>query len=222
MAYKLFGASASPFVRKVMVTLAEKGLDFESDPINPFSPPENYRDISPLGKIPAFQDGDKYLADSSVICAYLERRNPQPPMYPSDDYDYCQALWFEEFIDSGFVPKAGGGIFLPLVVGPVMMNTPVTPEIRAEVQKCLTEEVEPMWEYLDGALGDREFFVGDSLTIADITVASIHVNLWHAGVDVDPARWPRLAAFIGRMHARPSFKAIIEDEMAVWNRRDAA
>ena len=204
----------------MLVYLAEKGLDFESEPVNPFSPPENYRDISPLGKIPAFQDDDKTLADSSVICAYLERRHPELALYPREDYAYARALWFEEFIDSGFVPEAGLGIFFPLVVAPVMMNQPVTPEIRAQVAKCLSEEVEPMWGYLEGELGTREFFVGDSLSIADITVASMHANLWHANVDVDPNRWPNLAAFIGRMHARPSFKTIIDEKMAVWNRRD--
>ncbi len=222
MPYKLFGASVSPYVRKVLVTLAEKGLEFEADPVNPFSPPEHYRDISPLGKIPALQHDDKTLADSSVICAYLERRHPEPALYPTDDYAYARALWLEEYIDSGMVPKAGPGIFFPLVIGPVMMDQPVTAEVRAQVEKCVSEDIEPMWDYLEQALGEEDFFVGNALTVADITVASIHVNLWHAGIDVDPGRWPHLSAFLARMHARASFKAIIDDEIAVWNRRDAA
>jgi glutathione S-transferase len=222
MPYKVYGASVSPFVRKVLVYLAEKGLDYEHDPVNPFSPPENYKAISPLGKIPAFQDGDKTLADSSVICQYLERRHPKPALYPGDDYDYARALWFEEFMDGAFVPKAGTGVFFPLVVAPMMRSEPVTYEVRASVAKCLDEEVSPLWDYLEGELGNREFFVGTKLTVADITVASMHVNLFHAGVDVDAGRWPHLADFVARMHARPSFKAIIDEEMPVWNRRDAA
>ena len=222
MPYKLFGLSISPFVRKVLVTLAEKGLECEVDPVNPFSPPDDYRDISPLGKIPALQDGDKTLADSSVICTYLERRHPTPSLYPSDDYDYARTLWLEEFMDGGFVPKAGPGVFFPLVAAPIMMDQPVTPEIRAQAEKCVHEELEPMWDYLEQELANQEFFVADTLSIADITVASIHVNLYHAGVDIDPERWPGLAAFVERMHARPSFKAIIDEEMSVWNKRDAA
>jgi glutathione S-transferase len=132
MSYQVFGASVSPFVRKVLVFLAEKGIAFDHDPVNPFSPPKNYRDTSPLGKIPALKDGDKTLADSSVICSYLERRHPEPALYPSDDYAYARALWFEEFMDGGFTPKAGGGFFFPLGIAPLMLYQPGTPEIRAD------------------------------------------------------------------------------------------
>lgn len=221
MSYKLFGASVSPFVRKTLVYLAEKGLEFESDPVNPFDPPDDYRKISPLGKIPSLTDGDKSLADSSVICAYLERQNPTPALYPNDDYAYARALWIEEFIDSGFVPKAGGGIFFPLVVAPAM-GTEVTEETKAAAQKVLKEDIEPMWDYLEQELGSNEYFVENTLSIADIAVASPHVNLYLAGFDVDATRWPNLAGFLKRMHARPSFKAIIDQEIPVWSRRDAA
>ena len=219
MGYKLYGTSVSPFVRKVLVYLAEKGISFDHDPINPFSPPDNYREISPLGKIPALVDGDKTIADSSVICTYLERKNPTPALYPSNDYEHAQALWIEEFIDAGFVPKAGGNVFFPLVVAPMMMQQPVTAEIRASAEKTIQEDIEPMWDYLNGEIGDNEFFVGNKLSVADISVASIHLNLNHADVDPDPSRWPQLARFIERMFARPSFAKIIEEEVPIWSPR---
>ncbi|MEM7466331.1 MAG: glutathione S-transferase family protein [Pseudomonadota bacterium] len=216
MAYKVYGTSISPFVRKVLVYLAEKNIEFDHDPVNPFAPPDDYRKISPLGKIPALVEGDKSLADSSVICQYLERKHPKPAMYPSSDFDYAQALWFEEFIDGGFTPKAGGNVFFPMVVAPKMMNQPVTDEVRAAVETSLAEEVQPMWDYLESEIAGKDFFVGDTLSIADIAVASIHVNLLHAGVLVDTDRLPNLARFVERMHARPSFAVLIEEEKAVW------
>ncbi len=219
MAYQVFGASVSPFVRKVLVFLAEKTLAVELDPVNPFSPPDNYRETSPLGRIPAFRDGDKTLADSSVICAYLERRHPTPALMPADDYAYARALWFEEYIDSGFAPVAGGNVFRPLVILP-MMKQPVTADIRAEVARVVREDLAPMWDYLEGEIAAREFFVGDAFSLADISVASIHVNLLHAGVDVAADRWPQLAGFIGRMFARPSFRAIIDEETPIRSRRE--
>jgi len=42
------------------------------------------------------------------------------------------------------------------------------------------------------------------------------VNLKHAGVGVDAKRWPKLAAFVQRMHARPSFAPLIAEETAMW------
>ena len=219
MGYKIFGTSVSPFVRKVLVYLAEKEIPFENDPVNPFAPPDNYRDISPLGKIPALLDEGKTLADSSVICHYLERKHPAPPMYPSDDYDFARALWIEEFIDAGFVPKAGGNVFFPLVVAPKMMQQPVTDEVRADVERSLAEEIQPMWEYLESEISGHEYFVADELSIADIAVASIHVNLFHAGIDVDEDKLPNLAQFIQRMHTRPAFAQLIAEETPIWSNR---
>ncbi len=221
MGYTLYGASVSPFVRKVLVYLDEKGITFEHDPVNPFSPPANYREVSPLGKIPALKDGERTLADSSVICAYLERRHPAPPLYPKDDYAWAQALWFEEFMDGGFVPKAGVGIFFPLVVQPMMTKQEVTDETRAQAAKVLNDDIVPMWDYLEKALGANEYFVENTFSIADIAVASMHVNLFHAGFDVDAKRCPRLAAFVQRLFARPSFKSIIDAETPTWSRRAA-
>ncbi|MEQ8233943.1 MAG: glutathione S-transferase family protein [Gammaproteobacteria bacterium] len=218
----LYGANVSPFVRKVRAYLAEKGLDYTLEPVNPFDPPDGYRTLSPLGKIPAWRDDDITLADSSVICLYLERRHPRPPLYPADDRDWARALWFEEYIDGAFVAKAGGGVFFPLVLAPMMMNQPVTEEVRATVSKVIDDDLRPMWDYLEGALGSHAFFVGDTLSMADLAVASVHVNLYHAGVDVDAAAWPNLAAFVERMFARPSLANLIAEETPTWSRRDAA
>ncbi|MBK6659114.1 MAG: glutathione S-transferase N-terminal domain-containing protein [Proteobacteria bacterium] len=119
MTYKLLGANVSPFVRKVRVLLAEKGIAYDFEPVSPFAPPPNWRDVSPLGKIPAFMDGDKVVNDSTVICQYIERKNKAVPMLPADDDGYIRALWLEEYIDGGFVPVAGAKVFFPLIVAPL-------------------------------------------------------------------------------------------------------
>jgi len=114
----LYGSFGSPFVRKVVVALGEKGIAFDHDPVVPFGPNPGYRKISPLGKIPAFRDGDRTLADSSVIIAYLERTHPLPTLYPSDPYEYARALWFEEYGDGGLAPVMGPKIFAQRVLAP--------------------------------------------------------------------------------------------------------
>ena len=53
MGIRVLGGNVSPFVRKVRVFCAEKGIGYEHVQINPFSPPEGWRAISPLGRIPA-------------------------------------------------------------------------------------------------------------------------------------------------------------------------
>jgi glutathione S-transferase len=220
MSFVLLGAGVSPFVRKVRVALAEKGLDYQHDQVNPFAPPSGWRELSPLGRIPAFKDGDRTLADSSVICAYLERRFPQTALLPSDPYDYARALWFEEYMDGGFVAISGPKVFLALVLKPLLGGKPeADPADEASAQKVVSEELPTFWDYLERELGEREYFVGSQLTLADIAVASPHVNLRHAGVAPERKRWPRLRGFLDRMHARPSFKKVIDEETPIFGKR---
>jgi glutathione S-transferase len=222
MSLVVMGGSVSPFVRKVRVVLAEKGLDYQHEQVNPFAPPDGWRAVSPLGKIPAFKDGDRSLCDSSVICAYLEKKYPTPSLYPSDPYDYARALWFEEFMDGGVTPTIGPKIFLPLVLQPLFTGkSEPTPEALEAAEKTWNEDTPKFFEYLEKELGDRDYFVGDRLTIADISVASILVNPRHAGYAPERKRFPKLRAFLDRMWSRPSFKKVIDEETPAFGKRAA-
>jgi glutathione S-transferase len=97
MTITLYGAALSPFVRKVRVVLAEKGITYTLDPVSPFAPSEDFLAISPLKRIPVLRDEsegpDATLPDSSAICAYLERKYPATPVYPTQPFAYGRALW---------------------------------------------------------------------------------------------------------------------------------
>jgi glutathione S-transferase len=209
---KVYGVSLSPFVRKVRVALAEKGVTYDVDPVVPVNVSPEYRKISPLGKIPAYQDGDVTLADSSVIIAYLERTKPSPPLYPSDPYDYARALWFEEYADGGLVPVIGAKVFFQKLVAPKFFNQPTD---EAVVKKAVEEELPPMFDYLESQLGNgATTLVGKQFTIGDIAIGSMFVNFFHTGFGVDPKRWPKLAAYLAAVHERPSFRPLISEDRA--------
>ena len=105
---KLYGSSLSPFVRKVAAVISLKGLDCDHEQAMFGSLP---RDLSPLGKIPAFADGKLKLADSSVICEYLEEQYPAVPVLPKTAADRARARWLEEFADSKLAELCGGEAF---------------------------------------------------------------------------------------------------------------
>ncbi len=210
---KLLGAFGSPFVRKAFVALTEKGITFEHEQVIPFGAPPEWRKISPLGKIPAYQDGERTLADSSVIIAYLEKTKPEMPLYPSDPYDYARALWFEEYGDGGLAPIIGSKVFFPKVIAPRFFKQ--EPNL-AEIQKVVDTELPPMFDYLEGEIGSKEYLVGNKFSIADIGIATQFVNFMFAGYGVDAKRWPKLAAYVGRIHSRPSFKGAIDKEKAAF------
>jgi glutathione S-transferase len=219
MSLVVLGGSVSPFVRKVRVFLAEKGVDYELQQINPFAPPEGWRDISPLGKIPALRDGEHVINDSSVICQYLERRFPKPPLYPAEDLDFARALWLEEYMDGAVVPASGPRIFRALVLQPLMTQKEPDDAAEAAAREAWDTQVAPQLDYLEAQLGDAEFFVGGRLSIADISVASPFVNLRHAGYAPERSRWPRMRGFLDRLWSRPSFAKVIGEETPIFGRR---
>jgi glutathione S-transferase len=77
------------------------------------------------------------------------------------------------------------------------------------------EELPKVLDYLESVAPAGEgYLVGDSLTLADIAVASPFANLTHLNVEVDTSRWPRTAAYTQRILSRPSFAPWIEREAA--------
>jgi len=205
LAYTLLGSPISPFVRKVKLVLLEKGIEHATEDVIPFNPPPGWRAISPLGKIPALRHDDRIVNDSTIICEYLDRLHPTPPLYPSEPYALARAKWLEEYVDGGFVPVAAPKIFFPLVLRPLMGQ----PSDEAAARKAIDEDLPPFFDYLESQLAG-DFFVGDQIGIADLTIAGFFVNMRLCGVKPSPARWKKLAGFVDRIHARPSFQAVIE------------
>jgi glutathione S-transferase len=207
----LHGVNASPFVRKVRVALKEKGIAYELDPVMPFNVSDEYKKMSPLGKVPCYTPKDGvHIPDSSVIVAYLERTNPNHSLYPENAEEYARALFLEEYADSALV-AAVGTVFFQRIVGPIFMGQKTD---EALVTAALEKQLPPLLAWVDSQIAGKEFFVGNRLTIADIAIASPFVNFMHAGEKVDAAKYPNLAAFLDRMFERPAFKELIAEEKA--------
>jgi len=113
----LHGSNLSPFVRKVRVALAYKGIEYDDVQQIPFGAPPEYVAKSPLSKIPCWEEGDLVLPDSSVILSYLEHRYPEPPLLPAAPGPRARALWFEEYADT-MVATTVAGVFFERVVKP--------------------------------------------------------------------------------------------------------
>jgi glutathione S-transferase len=222
MALIVYGGSVSPFVRKVRVMLAEKGLEYKLEQVNPFTPPPEFLAISPLKRIPVLRDTDvpepNTLPDSSIICDYLEHKFPKPALYPTNPFERAKALWYEEYADSVMAQNIGRGLFFERIVKKMMRGQPD----EAVCQKTLTQELPPLFDHVEKEVGGKEFLAGGAFSIADISIATMIVNFCHAGEVLDAKRWPKFAAYIARIHARPSFKALIDEESPIVQRFRAA
>ena len=207
----IYGVPISVHARKVIVTALHKGLEFRVEPVVPFNPPANWAELSPTGKIPVADIDGFRLADSTVICAYLERLHPAHAIHPQDARAYAQALWFEEYADGTFFRDVVHGLFFNKVIRPGILKQPTD---TAAVATILGDVAPAELAYLDGALGG-DYFAGAQVSIADIAIASNLVNFHYLGYDIDKARYPRLGAHFRRMLANKAFAAALEAEKGV-------
>jgi glutathione S-transferase len=112
----------------------------------------------------------------------------------------------------------GPGLFFERVVKK-MMQQHTNEELCS---KTLHEKLPPIFDYLEKELGDNDYFVGNTFSIADVSIGTMFVNFEHAGEKVDGVRWPKLAAYVTRIHARPSFQVMIAKESKFVQRLRAA
>jgi glutathione S-transferase len=209
MSLTVYGAPLSPFVRKVRVFLAEKSLAYQLEVISPFGQPDWYRELSPLGRIPALKDDDLAIADSSVICQYLEEKHPElQPLYGHSATQRAQIRWLEKYADYELAPLTTFTVFRNRVLKP-SMNQACD---EAAVQTALHDKLPAHLDYLETTLGANNYLVNNALSMADVAFACQLINLEHAGEQLDSQRWPALAALLQRLKARASFADALPGE----------
>jgi glutathione S-transferase len=187
--------------QRILWLLEELGLPYEikhyqRDLKTRLAPPELIA-IHPLGKSPVITDGDLVVHESGAIIDYLIRRHGGGRLQPdpaSRAYDeYVQWLHYAE-----------GSAMLPLLLNMYVgrlgeAGAPLHPRIDSEISNHLG--------FVDRSLEGREYFVGDSLTGADIQMSFVGEVAGAAG---RRGSYPHIDAWIGRMHERPAFQATLE------------
>jgi glutathione S-transferase len=211
MMLKIFGVPISVHTRKVIVTAIEKQLDYENDPVIPFTPPPGWNELSPTGKIPALTDGEVTLCDSSVICAYLERSRPDHPVYPPDTREYVTALWFEEYADGTMFREVVHGLFFNKVIRPNILKQNSN---QAEIDSILNEARPKVFAYLERSLSG-EYLAGNRFSVADIAVVSNLVNYHYLGFGIDARKHPKLASYFAKQLRHPSIASALAKEQGV-------
>jgi glutathione S-transferase len=214
----LYGSSLSPFVRKVLAFGGEKGMEFEMRPAGIPSPSEEFLEASPFRKMPALRDGDFTLSDSSAIIHYLEAKQPEPALIPSEPKMRGKTIWFDEFADT-ILFACGAKIFFNKIVAPRFLGRDGD---LAAAEAAELKELPPILEYLEKVVPAEDgYLVGDRLTLADIAVAGPFANFRHTQTKVCPERYPRTVAYVDRILSRPSFAPLVEREAAFLDKHAA-
>jgi glutathione S-transferase len=201
MAIKLYDAVPSSNSDRVKIALYEKGLHYERVTLNLAKKDQKrpeFLKLNPYGKVPVIDDDGQVLFESCIINEYLEEKYPDPPLTPEDPYlrgrgrvlvDYALNYMHEPY-------WALRGEMLKAVND---RNAAVIEEKHRSLRDLL--------QYLEEALGDKTFFLGD-LSLTDIAIVPRALRMEAYGVVPAPSL-PRLSAWLQRMKERPSVKQIL-------------
>ena len=204
---KIYGAPLSPYVRKVRLFLETKGVEYDSKMIVPYATPDDYSALNPLRRVPALEFDGQTLADSAVICHFLEDKFPETTLIPKDAYLRARCAWFEKYADYELAPLTTFTAFKERVLTRLSGGEPDETRIR----KAVDLKLPPLLDYLEEELsGDH--FVGNSLSLADIAIASQLISFEHSGEQLDGTRWPKLSQFLATFCGRTYVQQMIESE----------
>ena len=185
---ELISFKLCPFVQRAVIVLREKGVDYDISYIDPQQPPDWFRAISPLGKVPLLRVGDTVLFESGVIAEYLDEVHP-PSLHPAEPLRKAHNRGWIEF----------AGALLGCQFNMVMAKQQ---EACEQAEQELGEKLAQVERQLVGP-----FFNGEAFSLVDAAYAPLFMRL--AFLDkTQPLelldRLPRLREWSQRLLARPS------------------
>lgn len=195
---KLIGATG-PFVRKVRIVLAEKGIEHEIVDESPYLAGSPVAAYNPLSKIPVLlTDDGTAIFDSRVIVEYLDGLSPMNRLLPDELVARIAIKRWEALAD---------GVGDALVAVVIERKRPATPQGDEWIERQL-RKVERGVEGIALELGTRPWCAGDAFTLADIATGCIlfHLDLRLPEFDWR-GRYPNLASLTAKLASRPSFAA---------------
>lgn len=238
MKLELYHAWVSSASRKVRLCLAEKGVAFESHPLDlsTFDHHQDwYKALNPSGIVPALLVEGRPLVESNFINEWLDETFPEPCLRPSDPTDCHDMRLWAKYIDETCLPAVQKHnwmiLFHPFAREwsdaelEVRLSVIPTEERRktwrrmarepfsAEELEASLDVLRDMMDRIESRLRYREWLVGDAFGLADIAAAPYVVRYFEIAPAERDAR-PRAAWWWQRMRARRSFAEAVMEPFA--------
>jgi glutathione S-transferase len=199
----LFGFPISTYVRTARLALAEKGLDYELDPVSPHTP-ELVRH-QPFGKVPAFRHGAFEVYETMAITRYVDEAFPGPALQPAAPAARARMTQWVSVVNGYLYPTVIGQIVLERMA-PKFFDRPAD---EAKIAAAMPGAALQL-DTLDKALGETPYLAGERVSLADMFALPIlfYGSLTPEAGALINAR-PALARWYERMNARPATQATV-------------
>ncbi|MEL7153698.1 MAG: glutathione S-transferase family protein [Pseudomonadota bacterium] len=233
MKLKLYHAWVSSASRKVRFCLAEKGLEWESHPMDLASFDHHqdwYKALNPSGIVPALLVDGQPLVESNFINEWLDESFPEPSLCPSDPTQRHDMRLWAKWIDEHCLPAVQKHNWM-ILFHPFAKHW-TDAELDARLSVIPTEERRKVWrrmarepysaeelevaldvlrdmmDRIEARLQQRDWLVGDSFGLADIAATPYVVRFFEIAPGEAGMR-PRAEEWWQRTRARPAFEAAV-------------
>ena len=200
---KIYSSPVAPSPRKVLIFIAEKGIDnIEVEDLDigkmEHKTPE-YKKIAPNSRIPALVlDDGQVILETTAICRYLECLYPEPNMFGIDPMEIAQIeMWYS---------RVSFELMLPLMHG--FRHT--HPHMSAlenqnnEFGLAQRELAVKSLGYYEEVIKGKDFIACDRFTYSDIqTVSSLQFLVRLNKIDLND--YKNLSTYVNNIAERPSF-----------------
>jgi glutathione S-transferase len=199
----LYEHPLSAYAMKVKMALLEKGLEFQAtvpEGLATGTTSGPFVEASPRAEIPALIDGDVKIFDSTIILEYLEDKWPNPPLLPVGPAQRARVRMIEDVMDGLYEPNNWG-------IMEVTRFKRATATLADKLIGYAKSNIDQLQHWLNGQLGGKPWFNGDSFGWGDIACAP-YINRSAANGYTPPAG-SQLAAWLVRVNQRPSVAKVI-------------
>jgi glutathione S-transferase len=199
---KLYEHPLSAYAMKVKIALNEKGLEYETaipDGMPMGRAAGEFVEANPRAEVPTLIDDAFRVFDSTVILEYIEDKWPQPPLLPRSAPERARVRMIEDVMDTQY-EQNNWGTFEVLRYGRA------SGELADKLLAHGKSNIEKLQAWLDGQLGVRQWFNGDTFGWGDLSVIP-YLNR-SAGYGYVPPKGSQLAAWFERVNQRAAVSKV--------------
>ena len=234
----LFTGRNSICTQKVLITLFEKGLSFDTKRVDLFKNEQYdpaYLKYNPKGVVPTLVHNDKPVVESTLICEYLDETFPEPRLVPVSPYERSQMRLWSKQIDEGIFEATREISFSAMFREKLRNMTDEQRNIRfnnvgdpgrgarfrstyehgtdSPYVLYAVASFEKLFRMMDDALADgRTWLVNNDLTLGDINLMPFVARLQYLNMlDVFIGERPRVQKWFEQAKALPSYRKAIPD-----------
>ncbi|MEH8025781.1 stringent starvation protein SspA [Gallibacterium anatis] len=184
----LFADKNDIYCHQVKIVLAEKGVAYETENIEPGEISEDLLELNPTGSLPTLVDRDLVLFNSRIIMEYLDERFPHPPLMPVYPVARAECRLLMQRIENDWYP---------VFAKAVDENNPDSIAARKQLREELLAVAPIFTQY--------EYFMSNEFSLVDCYLAPLLWRIQLLGIEFSGAGSKAIKNYMNKVFSRDSF-----------------